>query len=183
MLQIRAKMCLNWPMVRITTLPKDNAVLRKPALAVAESDISSAHIQNIIKDMSDTLRGTNDGIGIAAPQIGESLRIFVASEEAVAPDPAAKSKAEWQHWIFINPEITSIAKAHEDDTEGCLSVPNIYGITSRAKEITITAFDEHGKKVTRNATGLFARLFQHEIDHLNGRLFVDHATDLVEHTA
>lgn len=170
-------------MSRITTIPKDNAVLRAKAAEVPAQEIASERIQNIIRDMSETLRGTKDGIGIAAPQIGERLRIFVASEEAVALDPASKTKAEWLHWTFINPKIETASRDLDEDTEGCLSVPNVFGITKRSEHVTITAYNELGQKIKRSATGLLARLFQHEVDHLNGRLFIDHATDLVEHVA
>jgi len=166
----------------IVTTTSDNALLRKKAEAVPVAEISSPRIQQIIKDMSEALRATVDGIGIAAPQIGESLRIFIASEEAVALDPTTKTKAEWLHWVFINPEITSIALTTEEDSEGCLSVPGTFGITKRAEKATIRAFNEHGQAVERSATGLLARLFQHEVDHLNGKLFIDHATDLIQNS-
>jgi len=167
----------------IVTTTSNNALLRKKARDVPVADITSPHIQEIIHDMSEALRATVDGIGIAAPQIGESLRIFIASEEAVALDPTSKTKAEWLHWVFINPEITNIATSTEEDSEGCLSVPGTFGITKRAERATIRAYNERGQLVERQATGLLARLFQHEVDHLNGRLFIDHATDLVEHAS
>lgn len=165
----------------IVTITSNNTLLRTPSAEVPISDITTPRIQQIITDMSTALRATKDGIGIAAPQIGENLRIFVASEEAVALNPSAKTKAEWLHWIFINPEVVTISHALDEDTEGCLSVPNVFGLTKRADRVNIRAYNEHGQRVERSATGLLARLFQHEIDHLNGTLFIDHATDLVEH--
>jgi len=160
-------------------------MLRETATEVPVGDILGSEIQKIIKDMSDALRSTEDGIGIAAPQIGVSKRIFVASEEAlfdasekITPDIEKKTKKDWKHFIFINPEIVTVSKSTTHDAEGCLSVPGTYGLVTRSEKIKIRGYNELGKKVERGASGLFARLFQHEIDHLNGILFIDKAADL-----
>ncbi|MEK7576522.1 MAG: peptide deformylase [Patescibacteria group bacterium] len=171
---------------KIVTLP--DLVLRKHAGIVSSDEFGSKKLLGIIKDMSDALRTTSDGIGIAAPQIGVSKRIFLASEEALAIDEdraetseiAKKSqKKKWLYHVFINPEILKIAAKKESASEGCLSVPGVYGLVPRATKIKVRACDEHGKRFERGASKLFARLLQHEIDHLEGTLFIDKATKLV----
>lgn len=163
----------------VTTTDKDAAVLRETALSVTPDEFGTPALQKICSDMSDALRNTSDGIGIAAPQIGISKRIFVASEEALLIDEASKKeKKDYEHYVFINPEVVAISKAKINDAEGCLSVPGTYGIVKRAEKIKIRGYDMDGNNIERGASGLFARLFQHEIDHLNGILFIDKATDL-----
>lgn len=133
--------------------------------------------------MSEALRATKDGVGIAAPQIGESLRIFIASEEALFEDedrPEGKTKNDWKHFIYINPVITNFSRQKQQGPEGCLSVPGIYGDVKRSMKVRVRAYDEHGNVFERGASGLFARLMQHEVDHLNGTLFIDHATHTTE---
>lgn len=165
------------------------AVLYQIAKEVPIKDITSPHIRRVIQDMSDTLRASADGIGIAAPQIGVSLRIFLASEETLAivtssspPHPAqdahGNDKEKWRHIVFINPKLLKASRKKIEDSEGCLSVPNVFGTVPRAEKVKMAAYDEHGKKFERGASGLFARLLQHEIDHLGGHLFVEKAREL-----
>jgi len=113
-----------------------------------------------------------DGVGIAAPQVGESIQVC-----AIAKDFTADKKSDL---ILINPiwEKKSIKRAWGE--EGCLSVPNIFGKVKRCKKILITALDTAGKPIKIEAEDFFARIVQHEIDHLNGILFVDKAKDLYE---
>lgn len=174
-------------MNKIVTNDNSNAVLRALAEKVPVADILSPEIQGIIQDMSTALRDTDDGIGIAAPQIGVSKQIFIASEEALfdapekmTPEAEKKTKKDWKHYVFINPKIVTISKSTVHDAEGCLSVPGTYGLVTRAEKIKIRGLNEHGEKVERGASGLFARLFQHEMDHLRGVLFIDKAEDLHE---
>lgn len=156
-------------------------VLRLKARPVAPEEIGSKKIAGIIKKMSDALRATTDGIGIAAPQIGASLRIFIASEEALAIDagtmehPEHAKKKKWTYYVFINPETVKRSGKKTKGTEGCLSVPKKYGLVLRSEKVRVRAFDEHGKKFERGASGLFARLLQHELDHLEGILYIDKA--------
>ncbi len=166
-------------MVDIITV--DNDVLRKKAELIPVEEITSPEIQKIIKDMSDALRNTKDGIGIAAPQIGISKQIFIASEEALQENPEEqKTKEEWEHYVFINPEIIKISKTKTGGSEGCLSVPQKYGQVERADKVKIKAYNEKGEQIERGASGLFARLFQHEVDHLSGVLFIDKADKVIE---
>lgn len=171
---------------------ESKAILHKIAKEVPIKDITSPRIQRILHDMSDTLRASDDGVGIAAPQIGVSLRIFVASEEALALDKknvgSSKSDAmsdtkeeikekEWQHFVFINPKLLKASQKKFDDSEGCLSVPRVFGTVPRAEKVKVVAYDDHGKKFERGASGLFARLLQHELDHLDGHLFLEKARE------
>ncbi len=156
-------------------LQQNEQVLRKIAQEVSLSDIKKPKIKKILKEMSESLNSQHDGVAIAAPQIGYSLRIFVVSgkinqkEEDATPGPDQ---------VFINPKISRLSKEKEWMPEGCLSVRPLYGKTFRSKKATVTAYDENGIKFTRGASGLLAQIFQHETDHLNGILFIDHATDV-----
>jgi len=175
-------------------LQKDEKVLRKIAKEILVKEIKTPKIQKILKEMSLSLKSQHDGVAIAAPQIGYSLRIFVVSgkvfsngfgeeretqaeENKNAPAQAVNMVKDM---VFINPKISKLSKDKEWMPEGCLSVRPIYGKTWRSKKALITAYDENGKKFTRGAAGLLAQIFQHETDHLNGILFIDHAKDLKE---
>ena len=160
-------------------------VLHQAAKEVLPRAISSKRVKKIISDLSDTLRASEDGIGIAAPQIGVSLRIFVTSEEALALGTKNKDvkplvsdkKEEWRHFVFINPKLLKASRKKFDDSEGCLSVPHVFGTVPRAEKVKVAAYDERGKKFERGAAGLFARLLQHEMDHLDGHLFLEKARE------
>ncbi|NLE07191.1 MAG: peptide deformylase [Parcubacteria group bacterium] len=178
---------------------KENKVLRQIAQEVSVEDIRSRKIETIIRRMIKALNNQDDGVAIAAPQIGENLRIFVISkkifeiieEEQKSNGKKSKrenldefensnKKKEYKDLIFINPEIIKISKKKMKVDEGCLSVRWLYGKVERAEKITVRAYDENGKPFTMGASGLLAQAFQHEIDHLNGILFIDKATDLKE---
>jgi peptide deformylase len=161
-----------------------HAVLHWRAEEVPAEEIPSGNIQQILKEMQGALSKTSEGIGIAAPQLGYSLRIFVASEEALRWEEARtmpeeeRKKKKWEYYVFINPVIkkTSSKKIHE--LEGCLSIPKTYGIVERAEKVTVEAYNEKGGFFTRGTSRLYARLMQHEIDHLNGVLFIEKARDI-----
>ncbi|MBX4195536.1 peptide deformylase [Candidatus Parcubacteria bacterium] len=166
-------------------LQKEDPVLRKIALEVPIKDIQSKKIQSVIKKMSKILSTQDDGVAIAAPQIGESLRIFVVSGKVFTmkrgKDRKMHADADAQllpDMIFINPKITKLSKKKQSMEEGCLSVRWLYGRVVRSEKATVHAYDEHGKAFTKGASGLLAQAFQHEIDHLDGILFIDKATDI-----
>lgn len=167
-------------------------VLREKAHEVPLKSITSPEIQGLIRHMRDVLRVTPDGVGLAAPQVGRSLQIFIASEEGEAIDeqeaahkkspevnigerPERPEKREWKYYVFINPKALNISRKKIDRAEGCLSVPGVFGSVKRHEKITVEAYDEHGKKFTRGASRFFARILQHELDHLEGTLFIDKA--------
>jgi len=173
-------------------MPKNSVVLNPAAVLfqkthpVPPEEIRGVRIQRIIKRMSAALRVSRDGIGIAAPQIGEPLRVFLASEEALRYDEAKEMNEEkrnsrvWEHYVFINPVITNYSRKKSNEVEGCLSVPGKFGTVARSEKVTITAYDEYGKQFTRGASKLFARLMQHEVDHLEGKLFLSKAKNLID---
>lgn len=185
-------------MAKIVPITQEPAkVLRKIAEEVPVREIPSPQIQRIISDMKETLKHTPSGVGLAAPQISESLRIFIVSEESEEIDRAEKrgwrrrskenpadknrepyEKRNWKYYVFINPAVKSISKKKLEDSEGCLSVRGKFGTVKRHEKIKVEAHDENGKKFTRGSSGFFARVLQHEIDHLNGTLFIDKAGEL-----
>lgn len=165
-------------------LQKDSSVLRKNSISIPIENIHSKKVQKIIADMKKTVESQLDGVAIAAPQIGEALRIFVVSHRAFELGDDEKTDDEPVQKIpdvvFINPKITKLSQKRAWISEGCLSVRNVYGKTHRADKATIEAYDENGVKFTRGASGLLAQIFQHETDHLDGILFIDHAKELEE---
>ncbi len=149
-------------------------VLREIAKEVPPKDLPSQKISAIIEEMRQSLSQEHDGVAIAAPQIGYSLRIFVVS------DIVFKKQKTVGPLVYINPVITKISKDKKMLEEGCLSVRPLYGKVPRAARVTIKAYDENGKLFERGASGLLAQIFQHETDHLDGILFIDTASDIHE---
>jgi len=139
-----------------------NKILR--AISEEITDIKNSRLQSFILDMKMTLAATPNGVGLAAPQAGKNLRLFVASD-----------KLKLSQTVFINPIITKVSEKKELMEEGCLSLPEVYGKVSRAEWVKVEAFNENGRKFKLKASGLASQLMQHEIDHLNGVLFVDKA--------
>jgi peptide deformylase len=157
----------------VEVLQKGNKILEEKAKEIASGEIASPKIKNIISQIKDILKNTNDAIALAAPQIGESLRIFIVSKRFF-------EKNIDSDLIFINPEIIKTSREKQWMEEGCLSVRDVYGKVERCKKATIKAFDENGQKFTFGASGLLAQVFQHEVDHLNGILFTSLAKDIRE---
>ncbi|MDP3996715.1 MAG: peptide deformylase [bacterium] len=173
----------------VKIVDRDNPVLRQVAKEIPVSDITKPRIKETIKKMKEVLDAEEDGVGLAAPQIGVSLRIFIISEKAFdlsedihqRREELRKSKTvKTGNLVFINPRIVKISKETHFMEEGCLSVRWAYGRIKRSKKTTVEAYDEDGKKFTRGASGLVAEIFQHEMDHLEGKLFIDSATDIRE---
>jgi peptide deformylase len=160
-----------------TIVQKENPILRAKAKEVPIKEITSPKIQDVITDMSRLLSTQEDGVAIAAPQIGESLRIFVVSGQVLKlADP--NYKGEENDMVFINPVISKLSREKHEVEEGCLSVRWKYGKIKRSKKATVKAYDENGVLFERGASGLLAQVFQHETDHLNGVLFIDSAYDV-----
>jgi peptide deformylase len=159
--------------------------LRKIAKKVSVSDIKKPELQKILKDMSDALDSQDDGVAIAAPQIDISLRIFAVSGKVFDEDfingiSSFRNKEKYPNKFFINPEIIKISNDKKMMDEGCLSVRPLFGKVRRATKATVEAYNEEGKKFTMEGSGLLAHIFQHEIDHLEGILFIDKAKNLRE---
>lgn len=168
-------------MVKI--LQKEEPELRRVSLPVPDADIGSTRIKKILADMKAALASQEDGVAIAAPQIGINERIFVVAGRAfvIADETADKKKTPPPpDMVFINPDIIRQSKKTEWMEEGCLSIRYLYGRVRRAPKVTVRAIGEDGATFTRNASGLLAQIFQHEIDHLNGILFTDTAEDVKE---
>jgi peptide deformylase len=144
-----------------------NPVLRVPAEPV--KNIQAPEIQRLIDDMIETMREYR-GVGLAAPQVHRSLQIAVIDEEK---DPDAPEDPSRKLIVMINPRVLPVTDQMEEDWEGCLSIPELRGKVPRFKEIEIQAHDRRGKPLHLKASEFFARVIQHENDHLTGTLFLD----------
>lgn len=140
-------------------------VLRQPARPLDKSEIKSPLFQKLVDDMIETMHEYH-GVGLAAPQVHEGLRFFVAMLD---DEPDAKSEAH----VIINPQVTPLSDAREEGWEGCLSIPDIRGMVPRHVDISIRALDRHGKTMDLRLKNFPARVAQHETDHLDGVLFFD----------
>lgn len=147
-------------MLNIVTNP--NPILRQKAKTIA--DVLTSEIQALIPEMVETMV-KKDGIGLAAPQIGQSIRLIAI-------------RYKDNDLVMINPIIIKKSLLKEWDEEGCLSVPKIFGLVKRCKKVTVKYLDADGKPQKLSGEGLLARVIQHEIDHLDGILFIDKAKDL-----
>lgn len=152
-------------------------VLRAKALPVPPGQILAPSVQRLINDMFETMHEYS-GIGLAAPQVHEGLRIFVAGIRDATPGEVVDEDDDMPFLTLINPEITLISEPVSDGWEGCLSIPDIRGLVPRATEIRVKAYDRTGARLSFVAKGLSARVIQHETDHLNGVLFLDRMKSL-----
>ncbi len=150
--------------------------LRAHASPVKKNEFGSPDLKAVVSAMQKSLAKESDGVALAAPQIGISKRIFVVSPLAY------EENAKWKPLVFINPTLTKMSRKKEERQEGCLSVRWIYGKTKRHVSATVEAQDVDGNKFSFGATGLIAHIFQHEMDHLEGILFIDHGYELEEYT-
>jgi len=157
-------------MPRRDMAPYGDPVLRTKAAAI--DAFATDELRELIDDMYDTC-ADEGGVGLAAPQIGVGLRLFVVDcpENPEVPDTPR------QKWVAINPEVVA-TQGTVDSEEGCLSLPGINGVVKRAKRVTMRAFDVDGEPFEVEAGGLLSRCIQHEVDHLNGILFIDRLSAL-----
>lgn len=152
------------PIRKIVTHP--DPVLRRKARKVTEF---TPELQALIDDMVETMR-VAPGVGLAAPQVDVSLRVIVV-EYGDEEDPEAPARL----YVVVNPEITRLSPDKEAGAEGCLSIPGFAGNVERPLEAVVKGLNRHGKPQRIKASGWLARIFQHEIDHLDGVLFIDRA--------
>jgi len=145
-------------------------VLRQRARPISTSDLRDPMMQTLINDMIDTMHEYS-GVGLAAPQIHEDLRLFVALLDG---DPDGDSDAV----VVVNPEIVPVSDQKVEGWEGCLSIPDIRGRVPRYTDVVVRALDRTGKKVELELKGFPARVAQHETDHLDGILFFDRMTSM-----
>ena len=162
-----------------TLVPENHIALHSIAEELPQELFGSAKLKKILKDMHAGLDSYKSegfiGVAIAAPQIGLSLRIFLVHDTS-----KGKNRGRLPDIVAINPVIVKLSKSKKVVDEGCLSVRNKYGSVSRSERATLRAYDENGKIFERGASGLLAQIFQHECDHLDGILFVDRATKIID---
>jgi len=149
-------------------------VLRTRAREIGPAELKQPSMQRLIDDMVDTMHEYH-GVGLAAPQIHEPLRIFVA---AINPEDDEPLVPESEPMVFVNPVITPVGSESLDDWEGCLSIPDLRGRVPRARAIWVSAMDRHGAKIEFASHDFPARVIQHEADHLDGVLFLDRMRSL-----
>ena len=149
----------------IVTVP--DPVLHRKARSVSNFE---KDLQTLIDDMTETMRAA-PGVGLAAPQVGVSLRVIVV--EYGESEENGESATPPKLYTVVNPEITRYSDEAEVGTEGCLSIPGFVGDVERALRVTVKGQSRHGQPMRIKADGWLARIFQHEIDHLNGVLFSD----------
>ncbi len=164
--------------LKIITNP--NPILRKKSAEISQKDVSSKEIKELCSGM-EKLMIASDGVGLAASQVGKNIRIIVINaDEAVKRASSLKINAVKGLIYMVNPKITKKSFAREWGEEGCLSIPDVFGQVRRHKKITCRYFGLDGKQIKLNAAGLLARVIQHEIDHLDGILFIDKANNIKE---
>jgi peptide deformylase len=142
-------------------------------IAAKVDEFNTPELDNLIQDMFDTMQA-EDGVGLAAPQIGIGLRVVIFGFDH---NPRYPEKTSIAKTILINPEITPLNDKKEDDWEGCLSVPGMRGLVSRFTQIRYTGYDASGQPVDVTAEGFHARVVQHECDHLDGIIYTHRLTD------
>lgn len=147
-----------------------NKILRSKAKKVPEI---TDEIRELARKMRKIMHEAN-GIGLAAPQIGLPVRIFVAEHPRTG-------RGRSKFYALVNPEIVKTSKEKDVLEEGCLSLPGLFGPVERAEKVVLTGLDPFGKKVKVKASGILARIFQHEMDHLDGTLFIDKAKEVFKY--
>ncbi len=158
-------------------------VLREVAIPVPEELFGSQKLKHIVARMDELLDQEVDGVALAAPQIGVPYRIFIVRKDrTVIPTPENEPERTPEMEAYINPEIVKTSRKRASADEGCLSVRGVYGTTRRHERVTVRARRVDGSRFERGGGGLLAQIFEHEIDHLNGTLFIDHAENLVRIT-
>ncbi len=148
-------------------------VVRTVAKPVPKEAFRDKLFQKLIDDMRETMY-EYEGVGLAGPQVHEGLRLAVIE----VPGDDERSRAEVPFTVLVNPQITPVEEERENGWEGCLSVPDLRGIVPRLKRLKLDALDRHGKPFTLEAADFFARVIQHECDHLDGHVYLDRMADM-----
>jgi peptide deformylase len=148
-------------------------VLRAAAKPVPKSAFRDALFQKLVDDMRETMY-EYEGVGLAGPQVHESLRLAVIE----VPGSDDRARAEVPFMVLVNPVVTPIGVEREAGWEGCLSVPDLRGVVPRLKRLKLDALDRHGKPYSLEAQDFFARVIQHECDHLDGNVYLDRMSDM-----
>ena len=164
--------------MKLKIVQAGDPVLRKQSRALTKEEILSPSIQLLIDLMRNTMREA-PGVGLAAPQIGKSLQLAVIEDRAEyltrfsADELAETQRAAIPFHVIINPKLTVLDKSSAQFFEGCLSVTGYQAIVDRALSVRVECLNERGEETTIKAKGWYARILQHEIDHLNGTLYID----------
>lgn len=163
-------------------LQDGDPVLRMKASEVPASAFASKELLAEIDAMEKALDAERDGVALAAPQIGISKQIFIVRYDRLLPIYEGEPEPAPSIGVYINPKIVKTSRKKDEMDEGCLSVRGRYGKTLRHERATVVAYDQFGNTFERGGGGILAQAFQHEIDHLNGILFIDHAHSFREST-
>ncbi len=155
---------------------QDNPTLRKRAKKVRNF---GPKFQTLVDDMVETMLDA-PGVGLAAPQVDVSQRVIVVQLPGDEEGKEAYGEEAGKLYVVANPQIIKMSKTLVEGTEGCLSIPGYEGTVDRYEKVTVTGFDRHGEPLTVKAADWLARVFQHEIDHLDGRLYIDIASEVHE---
>jgi len=153
-------------------------VLRRQARQLAKEEIATPAIQQLIESMRDTMREA-PGVGLAAPQIGESIQLAVIEDrveylQGLSPEKLAeRERLSIPLHVIINPKLSFPDDSSVEFFEGCLSVEGFQAVVDRALNVRVECLNERGEELIINAHGWYARILQHEIDHLNGNLYID----------
>jgi peptide deformylase len=167
-----------WKTVRLKIVQAGEPVLRAQARQLTFEEIISDEMQRLIRDMRETM-GDAPGVGLAAPQVGVALQLAVIEdrEELLSSLPAQelaeKKREPVPFHVIINPEITLLGDDRADFYEGCLSLSGFSAVVPRAHKVRVAYLDEQGEPQSVDASGWYARILQHEIDHLQGMLYID----------
>ncbi|WP_394840026.1 peptide deformylase [Pendulispora rubella] len=156
---------------KIATL--GHPVLRQVARTLTRDELASPKMQALVDDLIETMRDAN-GAGIAANQVYEPVQLCVIH---IQNNPRYPYKPNYPLTVLVNPEVTTLTEETFDNNEGCLSVPNLRGQVPRFTHVRVRAWNRQGEDLDFEVKGLTAGTFQHEIDHLQGKLFVDRVTD------
>jgi peptide deformylase len=148
-------------------------VLRSPAKPVPKESFRDPLFQKLVDDMRETMY-EYEGVGLAGPQVHEGLRLAVIE----VPADDERGRAEVPFFVLVNPVVTLLGEARESGWEGCLSIPDLRGVVPRFKRLKLDALDRHGKAYSLEAQDFFARVIQHECDHLDGNVYLDRMTDM-----
>jgi peptide deformylase len=164
--------------VRLKIMQAGDPVLRTKARPLAPDEIASDHIRDLIEHMRETMRDA-PGVGLAAPQIGVPIQLAVIEDKEEyfqtisAEDLAERERRAVPFHVIINPVITAGSHETAEFFEGCLSLAGFSAIVPRARAVRVDCFNERGEARTIEASGWYARILQHEIDHLDGNLYID----------
>ncbi|HZE24092.1 MAG TPA: peptide deformylase [Blattabacteriaceae bacterium] len=163
----------------LTIVQAGDPVLRRPARALRPNEIRSREIRDLIEQMKETMHAA-PGVGLAAPQIGQGIQLAVIEDRPEyikdwTPEQLAERERQAVPFhVIINPKITLIGEERVEYFEGCLSLENLMALTRRARRVRVECVDEKGEPKLIDAVGWYARILQHEIDHLAGTMYVDH---------